>query len=480
MRKFLLLLTVFSLLLAPAGHSFAAVSSLSTLTDAVEQNNLLLQLKQKFAQVEYRYTLIKNSEESVKVNLEGITAKITGTKGVIENLAAQIREKEKQRLSVKRQEEAKKLDTAKTEVEIMELSKELAEEKKAVSSLLSVIYLKRNVYYEDGDVNAVKVLASGNGVSETLQGITYLNLIEDKTREKMDSVSTLSTELAAKWSELREKQSRLSALYDNFGEDLKRITEEKQHQEDLLSEMKGDKAIWESMAASQVDHVDELLSQMRIYGNNIKMLEKSLEETGGGLSPDEKAIVEKIVADMAENYTVTEAAGFLQLNWPVNPVQGISAVFHDGGYAALFGVDHYALDIRAHQGSQIFAPADGVVQDVIYDPNSIHYAYIMVAHRMGVITVYGHISSPAVAIGDYVTRGQLLGLSGGNPGSIGSGVRTTGPHLHMEVWQDGVRMDPLNYLPLSSLAADMLPAGYEEQMKKNLEEQIRVMSEGKE
>ena len=42
-----------------------------------------------------------------------------------------------------------------------------------------------------------------------------------------------------------------------------------------------------------------------------------------------------------------------------------------------------------------------------------------------------------------VLRGQVLGKTGAMPGTPGAGVRTTGPHLHFEVWQDGVRVDPL-------------------------------------
>jgi len=96
----------------------------------------------------------------------------------------------------------------------------------------------------------------------------------------------------------------------------------------------------------------------------------------------------------------------------------------------------------------------------------------MIAHRKGVMTLYGHISKPLVKPGEYIKRGQIIALSGATPGTVGAGVRTTGPHLHFEVWQDGVRVDPLQYLPLEEVPADSLPEKYLKERQNRLESQI--------
>lgn len=480
MKKLFTLILTLNLVMAPIAMPLAhaleagegAVSQ-GILSEAVSQSSILIQLKQKLAQIQYRYTLLKGNLDTAKVNLEEVDKSIIDLEVIVANLKKQIDDKMRQSLSLKSQEEAGKIDTADTEKSIEDLSLELTEQKKIVSSLMAVLYVKRNVYFENDQVNILKVLASPDSVSETLQNITYLDIIESETSARMDRISELSTELADKWNELREKQIQLGTAYLATTTELTSIKEELAHQMELLDETRGEKAILESMLLSSDDREEELLSQIRIYESNISMMENSLAETNNLFSPEQQTLMSQIQADLAETYSVSDASSFLELAWPVSPSAGITAMFSDGGYVAEFGVNHYALDVRANQGSEVYAPADGVVQDVIYDPESTRYAYIMIAHRMGVMTVYGHVSSPAVAIGDYVTKGQMIGLSGGMPHTVGSGVRTTGPHLHFEVWQDGVRVDPLLYLPLGEINMEDLSADYSADVQKALEAQIK-------
>jgi len=476
MKKILSLLLALSLLLTPFAPLASAADS-ATMTQAVQQSSLLLQLKQKLAQIQYRYTLLEKNIEDAKVNIVEINAQVTNLERVIANLDGQIKDTGKQTLDVKSQKEEGKMEVKQLEEDIQVLQLQFEDQKKIVGELMTMLYVKRGVYYDDEGVNPVKVLASPHSVSQTLQRITYLDLIEGENQTQIDKMAEFSKQLAEKWNELRVKKQELDALDVKLASESASLEGERQAQQDILDETKAEQALLEGMLGSADQRKEDLLREIKIYQENVNTMEAKLAGTSGLLSEDQKSLIEKIEEEMIAGIDGTEAADFLQLDWPVSPGKGITAFFRDPGYQATFGVDHHAVDIRANQGSAIFAPADGVVSEVVFDANSTKFAYIMIAHRMGAMTLYGHISEPAVSAGDYVTRGQIIGFTGGNPGTPGSGGRTTGPHLHFEVWQDGVRTDPLKYLPLDEVPMDNLPDEYLNQIQGALEDQIKQIQD---
>ena len=134
------------------------------------------------------------------------------------------------------------------------------------------------------------------------------------------------------------------------------------------------------------------------------------------------------------------------LIWPTDG-HYITTLFHDPDYPFRKSIgEHPAIDIRSSQGSPLYAVADGYVARVKFD-GSRAYSYIMIIHGNGLSTVYGHVSGVSVQTDDYVTQGQIIGKSGGMPGTSGAGAFTTGPHLHFEVRKDGIPVNALDYLP---------------------------------
>ena len=77
------------------------------------------------------------------------------------------------------------------------------------------------------------------------------------------------------------------------------------------------------------------------------------------------------------------------LSWPLAVFKGISTYFHDEDYVRLLGIDHLALDLRAPQGQEVYAPADAIVYKV-YDGKGLKW--LMLLHNHGYVTVYLHLS----------------------------------------------------------------------------------------
>ena len=98
---------------------------------------------------------------------------------------------------------------------------------------------------------------------------------------------------------------------------------------------------------------------------------------------------------------------------------------------------HPGLDLDVDHGDAVHVTADGVVTEA-----RSHHEYgnlVVVSHGFGIETRYAHLSRSVVRPGTSLRRGQVVG----HAGSTG---RSTGTHLHYEVWIDGRPVNPLQFL----------------------------------
>ncbi len=98
---------------------------------------------------------------------------------------------------------------------------------------------------------------------------------------------------------------------------------------------------------------------------------------------------------------------------------------------------HRGLDIGAETGTPIHASADGVIEAA--GLSTTLGKFVVIDHGFNIKTKYAHASELRVKKGDVVKRGDLISL-------VGTTGRSTGPHLHYEVWIGDSAVDPHNYL----------------------------------
>ena len=98
---------------------------------------------------------------------------------------------------------------------------------------------------------------------------------------------------------------------------------------------------------------------------------------------------------------------------------------------------HNGVDFRAAVGTPVFAANSGVVrlaQNLFYSGN-----VVVIDHGTGIFTIYAHLSKIETHCGQFIAKGQRLGLSGATG-------RVSGPHLHWGVKLNGVAVDPMQFI----------------------------------
>ena len=268
---------------------------------------------------------------------------------------------------------------------------------------------------ERGSLSYLSVLFKATSMADLLNRMEFVNEVAEynKTliaamKETRENIKAEKTEMEAKEAKLGEQQNELQGK------------------------------------------LDETTKLMNEYAADQRELEKlyAAEEAAG------KAIVAEINRLMAASDVVPSAEGFI---WPVTTSRKISSpqgnrVSPGNGIGSS---NHKGVDIcNVSYSSKIYATKSGkvLIASMPYsdpDGGSSGYGnYVVIDHGGGMSTLYAHMSIVKVSVGQYVSQGDVIGVTG-NTGA------STGPHLHYEVHSTTmvngravtVYENPLNYLP---------------------------------
>ena len=146
--------------------------------------------------------------------------------------------------------------------------------------------------------------------------------------------------------------------------------------------------------------------------------------------------------------------------WPIYPIENITHYFNDVNFEKANWFKHQAIQIKATQWTPVYAARDGVVY---YVSNSIDWiSWILIIHKEGYVTLYEYMNQIIVNPWDTVQRGQLIGYSGWEPGTMWAWFASEWENLTFWVYKDWVAIDPLTILDLSVVTdwQNTLPEDY--------------------
>jgi murein DD-endopeptidase MepM/ murein hydrolase activator NlpD len=178
---------------------------------------------------------------------------------------------------------------------------------------------------------------------------------------------------------------------------------------------------------SQMVYVNE-------YGYPSEALSVDENYLESDVSDQELAMIQEMIAPVSPDKLWT---GYFIPPSPypdvINSVFGTRRSFNNSGFIYY----HAGTDFGGGTGVEVFAPANGVV--VFAAPLEIRGNATIIDHGWGIYTGYWHQSELYVSVGEVVSPGQVIGL-------VGNTGRSTGAHLHWELWVGGVQVEPLDWL----------------------------------
>jgi murein DD-endopeptidase MepM/ murein hydrolase activator NlpD len=281
----------------------------------------------------------------------------------------------------------------------------------------SLAVLNRRIVdiYESDDPTTLDVVLGAQSVQDAIDKVQYLEDINEQDRKVSNQVAYAKARVAA----ARKKTMHLRATVESETAVIRARTAQTQAVRDDLVGARDD------LSTSRQQKVTDL--------STLTAAERASAEEIDALQAASARIAAQIRAAQARNSPSagpTQTPSNAGLIWPV---QGpITSPF---GWR--WGRMHEGIDIGVGYGTPIHAAAGGVV---IYCGWEEGYGnFVVIDHGGNLATAYGHQSSIAVACGQQVNQGDVIGY-------VGCTGHCFGPHLHFEVRVDGNPVDPLGYL----------------------------------
>ncbi|MBI5071472.1 peptidoglycan DD-metalloendopeptidase family protein [Candidatus Falkowbacteria bacterium] len=385
---------------APANALVGEISNLDKEIDAKRKEIEALQQKsdgykkqieaaqKKTASLSTELAILSNRIAKIKIDIETTEKKIETITLEIKNLETQILDKENS----------------------------IAKSKDRIAEFLRLIHRNDEKSY-------LEVIATNQSFSEVFDQMKYVENLQADLQNTLNQVQELKAELEEQKKQREDKKAEAENSKNEMVKMQSSLEEQIQSKEVLLDKTYDSEKQFQNWLLQSKYEEEQINAEITALERTIR---QRLEESDKAFSEGQ--------------------SGSVALSWPVDPGRGITATFHDPDYPFRYIFEHPAIDIRAYQGTPIKAPAPGYVGK-IKNGGQKGYSYIMLLHANGLSTVYGHVSKINVQEDTYVIRGQVIGLSGGMPGTPGAGPLTTGPHLHFETRLDGIPVNPLDYLP---------------------------------
>lgn len=338
---------------------------------------------------------VQTQKSNTKAQADQLLVSIDQVKEKIDTLDNKINLQEEQLNKVRDEVAVSKEDLTKT-------TKALGDQVQVFNSRVKDIYI-------NGSVGYLEVLLNSKSIADFLDRYEYMKVIVAQDSSMVQIIETKQAEINRKKAELESKEARIEQLKTSTEQAKVESEVQKEEHSKMLATAQDNLAKYE-------DELDKLAEQESKKMAEVIRLRQQKKSGSGSTTITHSGIM---TWPLPGHSRISSPYG-----WRMHPILGVEK-FHTG------------LDIPAPSGTSIHSAQGG---QVIFSGTMNGYGNVVVVdHGDGISTLYAHMKSRAVSVGQDVEKGETIGR-------VGSTGRSTGPHLHFEVRKGGDPINPMSYL----------------------------------
>jgi len=297
--------------------------------------------------------------------------------------------------------------------------------------------LGRAIYTAPSSV--LVILGQAQSLSDLLTRISDLNVAGSRAAELKQQLASDLTEQQAERTQQQADRDEQVALRDKLASELAQLRKLHAQQEKSMRQLQAkiDETRWEiAVLRSQSAKLAQAMADM-LQQQQDAIIAAAMQSVWTQVQLwSQSNNVGQIAASAGHStkYRFIWPEPKAQISQPFGP----SHLALEPPYAG-YPHFHTGIDLVEPFGSPVFAADDGVVA-LVGSSSQGYGRYVVIAHSGGLDTLYGHLSTAVVKVGQVVVQGQTIGLEGSTGNS-------TGPHLHFELRIKQQPIDPTPYLP---------------------------------
>ena len=373
-------------------------------------------IQAKIDTIEFEHLAVLAQKDILDQRVELTSFEINNINEIIEQYQLLIREKEYE-IYLSQNREAEQLHKYRTRVRYMEENGiltyvEIIFDSTSLSDFLARVDFVRDILYADQKIYENLQTAR----EETENAKIAMEEVKEELDEEKERLEFKEAELLSQIEEAHDVIRKLEADIENESQLRDLITADEERVQQEINN-----AVRRLRAQQEADRIRRQNAQTRNQTGSAG--------GGGSSSPGDESVSDN--GNSGGGGGSSDAiVGSGSLMWPVS-----GSIWSEFGPRN--GRHHGGIDIGAPRGTNVVAADGGTV--ITSTSGGSYGNYVAISHGNGITTLYAHLSSRSVSVGDTVSKGQLIG-------HVGSTGNATGSHLHFEVSVNGSRVNPRTML----------------------------------